>query len=528
MARGRVGPNRWAVATPHEAATGAASDAFSRGGNAVDAALSAAFALTVVYPHNTSIGGDLIALVREPDGTIHCINASGPAGRGVDVTAMRARYGVTMPVTGVDTITVPGAVAGLAAIHDLGSASSWRDHLAAAVDLAAAGVPVAPGLDAAIQEELPQLLADPGLSEVMAPGGRPLRTGDRLTQPALADTLRALADEGATSFYQGSVAADLLAGLAQHGSALDPADFAGFRPSVEESLNRTYLGHQVWTSGPNTQGFVLLEILGALDAATGDGAPLGRDAGVLSELFAAGILDRDRYLSDPASMTVSVEQLLDPQRLTERAAAVRRRSAGVGDVHATSPTPKGDTVAVVTADEDGRAVCLIQSLFYGFGAGILHPATGIVLHNRGSLFSLAADSPNCLAPGKRPAHTLMPVMVTTGGRLRWVVGTMGGLAQPQIIAQVLLRLFAGASAPDAVSAPRWVVGGMDLGQPTNVAYVESRLDPAAHNSIQDRMSTTLLGAFDDTTGHTQVVAIDEAGALTAGSDPRSDGRADSR
>ena len=181
----------------------------------------------------------------------------------------------------------------------------------------------------------------------------------------------------------------------------------------------------------------------------------------------------------------------------------------------------------MTADSDGRAVCLIQSLFYGFGAGILDPATGIVLHNRGSLFSLAADSPNCLAPGKRPAHTLMPVMVTSGRRLEWVVGTMGGLAQPQIIAQVLLRLFEGASAQDAVSAPRWVVGGMDLGQPTNVAYLESRLGVEVRDSIRSRMSTTMLDAFDDTTGHTQVVAVGDAGELTAGADPRSDGRAES-
>ena len=297
-------------------------DALGRGGNAIDAALSAAFALTVAYPHNTSIGGDLIALVRQPDGDIHCINASGPAGQAVDVAAMRERHGATMPVAGVDTITVPGAMAGLAAIHERGAASPWRDHLFTAIDLAAGGVAVAPGLDAAIQEELPQLLADPGLSEVMAPGGRALRVGDRLTQPALADTLRALADDGATAFYRGSVARDLLAGLAERGSVLNAGDFDGFRPSIEVPLHREFHGREVWTSGPNTQGFVLLEVLGALAAMPGDKEPLGRDAGALSEFFATGILDRDDNLAEPASMTVGVEQLLDPPRLASLAAAI--------------------------------------------------------------------------------------------------------------------------------------------------------------------------------------------------------------
>jgi gamma-glutamyltranspeptidase/glutathione hydrolase len=518
-------PRRGAVATPHSAATDAAVDAFSNGGNAIDAALSAAVALTVAYPHATSIGGDLIALVRQPDGAIDCINASGPAARGVDVGAVRDRHGATMPESGADTVTVPGAVAGLAAIHELGAAREWSDHLVAATTLAADGVPVARDLAAAISEEQQQILADPGLAQVFAPGEQGRCEGDLLRQPALAETLRTLASGGAEAFYRGPVAASLTAELAGRGSALSTADFADFQPTREAPLRLAYRDHDVWTSGPNTQGFVLLEVLGALAAMPDDIAPLGRDAGMLSDLFAAGILDRDEHLADPAAMTVTVEELLDPQRLAALAAAARVGRTGINEARRVTRRPKGDTVAVATADSDGRAVCLIQSLFYGFGAGILDPATGIVLHNRGSLFSLTPGSPNCLAPGRRPAHTLMPTMVTAGGRLRWVVGTMGGMAQPQIIAQVMLRLFAGGSAQDAVSAPRWVVGGLDLGQPTTIGYLESRLATDARESIASRMSTSMLGAVDDSTGHSQAVAVADDGELSAGSDPRSDGRA---
>jgi gamma-glutamyltranspeptidase/glutathione hydrolase len=520
--------DRVAVATPHAAATDAGVDAFRHGGNAIDAALSAAFALTVAYPHNTSIGGDLIALIRDPDGTISCVNSSGPAARNVDVAALRAEYGETMPLSGVHTVTVPGAVAGLGALHEMGATRGWADHLDAAYELADSGVPVAPGVAAAIEEERALILADPGLASVLAPDGRLLQAGDRLSQPALARSLRTLAADGPAAMYGGTLGAHVLAGLAERGGHLEAADLVDFRPRVEKPLHAVVQGHDVWTSGPNSQGFVLLQILGAIESLGHDCEPLGRDAGMMSNLFRAGTADRVTHLADPATMTTTVTELLAPERLN----ALAQWAAGDGGRDAASSEspsrrPKGDTIAVVTADSDGRAVSLIQSLYYGFGAGILDPTTGIVLHNRGNLFSLAADSPNCIAPGRRPAHTLMPVMVTVGSTLRWVVGTMGGKAQAQIIAQVLLRLFGGATPVEALAAPRWVVEVPDGGPAAEVAFVESPVESEAQQSIAARLPVTPLGVHDETTGHTQVIAIEADGALLSGSDPRSDGRADS-
>jgi gamma-glutamyltranspeptidase/glutathione hydrolase len=271
---------------------------------------------------------------------------------------------------------------------------------------------------------------------------------------------------------------------------------------------------------------VFLEILGALETLGPNYEPLGRDAGVLSELFRTGTEDRQRFLADPAAMTVKASDLLDRERLSTLAReAVSRTGRAAMDGALGAERPKGDTVAVVTADSDGRAVCLIQSVFHSFGAAILEPTTGFVMHNRGSFFSLSPDSVNQLVPGRRPAHTLMPVMVTNGADLAWVIGTMGGKAQPQILAQVLLRLFAGENAREAVAAPRWVVGGLEVDQVEEIAYLESPITAQARRSIRARLRVADLPRHDETTGHAQVVTVLKDGSLVAASDPRSDGSA---
>ena len=516
---------RCAIASPHALATEAAADVIRSGGNAIDAALTAAFVLTVVYPHNTALGGDLIALVRQPDGTITSINSSGPASRHVQLDEVRSRHGDTMPVTGVDTVTVPGAVAGLAAIHGLGASRGWSEHITAAHELAMNGAPVASSLGAAIKEQFHLVLQDPGLRALLAPGGEPLRAGDRMVQPALANSLRALAEGGPESLYGGQLGRTLIAGLTALGSQLDIEDLARFVPRLETPLVRSYGEWDVWTSGPNSQGLLLLEILGALETLGPDCHPLGRDAGVLSDLFRLAAADRERYLADPEFMDVLVTDLLETERLSGLA---RDALGGVGalssDTTIGSGRPKGDTVAVVTADGEGRAVCLIQSVFHAFGAALLEPATGIVMHNRGSFFSLSPTAVNQLGPNRRPAHTLMPLMVTRGPDLAWVVGTMGGKAQPQILSQVLLRLFAGETPREAVAAPRWVVGGLEVDQFDEMAYVESPITASARESIQSRLSVVDLPRHDEITGHAQAVAVLADGGLIAASDPRSDGR----
>jgi gamma-glutamyltranspeptidase/glutathione hydrolase len=421
-----------------------------------------------------------------------------------------------MPVTGPDTITVPGVAAGWAALHDSAAALAWPEHFTRAIEHAA-GTPVVRGLAEAIAGDTDLITADPGMRTVFTRDGTPLTEGDTLRQGALAATLSTLADQGVQALYAGSVGERLTEGLRLLGSPIGLNDLRAFQAELTTPLTRTFRGHQIHTSPPNTQGLLLLQALGALTEQEIDD-PLGAEAGRLATIFHNGILDRTRHLADPRCADIDVAALLDPAHLRDLA---RSSSPAAATGHAS-----GDTVAVVTADTDGLAVSLIQSLFHGFGAGILEPETGILMHNRGSFFSLSPDSPNVLAPGKRPAHTLMPVMATKAKRLTWINGTMGGKGQPQIHTQLLLHQLDGASPAEAVAAPRWIVGGLEVGQRENTVSIEVDVAvPARISLAATGAPITELPAHSEWVGHAQAVAVGQDGTLDAGSDPRADGAA---
>jgi gamma-glutamyltranspeptidase len=416
---------RYAIACPHEEATHAGEDAFRSGGTAVDAALAAAAVLTVAYPHMCAIGGDAMALVARPDGTVTAVVGAGAAPAAADPGAL----GDAMPWQGPHTITVPGMVDAWGTMAGLGTRLPWMDLLAPAIALAREGTAIAPGLARAFADQ-PDMRA---------------RFADDLRQPALAATLEAIAANGPRELYEGKTAAALAAGLREAGSPMTAADLERHATEVTEPIALAVGDVEVLTTPRPTQGYVLHEILAALDA--------GEEP---ADAFRRTAAERDRTLADGRS---------------------------------------GDTVAIVAADEDGYAVSLIQSVYGSFGAGILEPRTGILLHNRGAGFSLDPASPNRLQGSKRPAHTLMPVLVRRSGRVEIAQGTMGGRAQPQINAQVLLRLLAGATAAEAVAAPRIVVEG-----------------PA-------------VATEGDAVGHAQAVRRLPDGDFDAGSDPRADGAA---
>lgn len=512
-----------AVASPESHATAAAETMFRAGGNAIDAALAAAAVLTVTYPHNCALGGDLFALVRSPDGRVVSVNASGPAARAVDPSALRARRDA-VPIVGAETVTVPGLVAGWEELHRRGAALAWGDLLAAATVLAGDGVAVSPGLARAIAQA-PALDHDPGMAATFTAARRPLRTGDALRQPALAATLGRLSAEGPRAFYEGPIADALIATLSRRGSALSEADLREFRPEVTAPLSGAFGALEVLTSPPNSSGVLVLQALAALEA-SGASDPLGEDAGVLAELLRIGDEDRARMLADPRAVPFDRDAWLGAERVA--AAVARARAVAGGAVAPAAPhlarRPSGDTVAVVAVDEDGRAVSLIQSLFHWFGAQILDPVTGVLLHNRGAAFSLRGDRAGALAPGCRPPHTLMPVMALRDGALAGVLGTMGGRVHAQIHVQVLARLLAGQTAQAAVDAPRWIVGAMDLGQRDDTVHVEAGCDQATRTALaRAAPDQTTVERGSDVLGHAQAIWLEPA--LSAGSDFRADGAA---
>jgi len=511
----------WAIATPHTVATEAGAAAFERGGNAIDAALAAAVTLAVSYPHNCGVGGDLFALVQRPDGDAIAINASGRAPAGIDPVAVRAGHGTAMPEHGPDPITVPGAVSGWAALHREGARLPWSEPLGGAIALARGGVTVSRSLAEMLELHADRFVADPGLSSIFFDDGRPLVRGELFRQDALADTLDALAAEGPPALYGGSVGERYVAGLCARGSSLTLDDLAGHRADIVPPLIGRYRDLDLRVIPPNNQGFALLEILGIVERLGLDPDPLGSDAGAVALAFLAAGRDRDRYLADPEAMRVHVSTLLDDGHLAGLADEVRGSisPAAVPSFHGT-----GDTIALVTADREGWAVSLIQSLFDGFGAGILEPDTGIVAHNRGACFTLEPGHPNELGPGKRPAHTLMPVLVHRDGRLAAVAGTMGGHAQPHINAQNLFRAFdLGMSAVDAVAAPRFTVWD----EPDGPLALAEGLVPAdaVARLVGSGFRVDRVRDVDETVGHSHMILVAPDGAFDVGTDPRADGGA---
>jgi gamma-glutamyltranspeptidase len=510
---------RFAIATPHRDATRAGVEAIGAGGNAIDAALAAAVTLAAVYPHMCGVGGDLFALVRQPDGTVFAVNSSGAAPVAIDVDGIRRDHG-TMPIHGPLPVTVPGAAAGWHELWRLGAvrpfAAAFEPGIAAARD----GVAVARSLAASIASEPERTLADAGLRGIFAPGGEPLRAGAALFQPSLARTLAAIAEGGPEALYDGEVGSSLVRALNDRGSPMSRDDLRSHVPEVVPPLVRRYRDLDVAVVPPNSQGFALLQILRAIERLGLDPDPLGPDAAPLAEVFHAVALDRDRTNADPRSARIDVDTLLDDRRLDEVLTAVRR------ETHPAKVRPSGDTIALVAADGDGRAVSLIQSLSDSFGSGILEPSTGVVLHNRGSAFSLDPSSPNVLGGGKRPAHTLMPVLVHRRGDLAAVSGSMGGGGQPQINGQTLTRVFdLGMRPADAVGSPRWLAGGMDLGAGRWID-AESRVPDRVRKALRAAdFVVNALQAVDERVGHAHLIVRRDDGMFDVGSDPRADGEA---
>lgn len=512
------------MSTPHTLATDAAAAAFDSGGNAIDAAVRAATTLAVVYPHMCGVGGDLFALVRKPSGEVVALNASGRAPTGADPAAAALAGDGAMPLYGPHTVTVPGAVSGWAALHGLGATLPWPTAFTESVALARDGFPVPSSLARTLVDDDARLAADPGVRSIFFdPQGSPRRAHDVVGQPALSQTLQALADQGPSAWYGGTVGARYAQGLAALGVPITTADLAAHTADLGQPLRGRYRDLDLFVHPPNSPGFVLLEILALVERMGLHPDPLGPDAGLIAGVFRAASDDRDRHLADADHMRIDVEALLGTDHLTALAGSVSPSR------QETAPYPRqgtGDTIALVTADHEGRAVSLIQSLFDGFGAGILEPTTGVVAHNRGACFTVDPDHPNSLEPGKRPAHTLTPVLVQRDGRLAGVAGTMGGLAQPQINTMTLLRAFDLRRHPaEAVAEPRWVVQRTQDPSGAGTVLAEAGVSRSVVSTLRNagyRVETVESDGHD--VGHAHLIVCED-GTLRAGCDPRSDGGA---
>lgn len=511
-----------AVAAPHGAAVDAAREIVEAGGNAVDAAVAAAAVLTVVYPHMCSLGGDGIAILRRADDSVVCVNASGSYG---SESTARQRLSETdsMPATGPLSVSVPGVVSGWNTLLALGGSLSVEALLTPAIRLARFGFEISPNLARALERDRVALRLDEGIRSTFFEAAGPLVRGEILVQEALAGTLEALVRDGLDSFYRGPTARRLADGLRALSVPVTLDDLHSHRPTTEVPLHEEFSPFSVITAGPNSQGYALLYSLGALLSRDPQGARI--DAGILAEIFRAAAAHRDAHLADPRHARVDVAGVLTAgahREAYDRAAA--RAIAAPRPPSAGAAKPTGDTVGVAVVCADGTAVSLIQSVFDSFGAQLLEPATGLVLHNRAASFSLDSRSPNLVQPGKRPSHTLVPVIVDYRDGAIAAHSTMGGRAQTQIHTQLLVRALAGMSAQETVSAPRFIVGALEAGDTDDQVMVEPSLEQDTVHAIARTALNVRRGEhLDDHAGHAMIARITADGTLDAGADPRSDG-----
>ncbi|WP_290637873.1 gamma-glutamyltransferase family protein [Aquisalimonas sp.] len=506
------------VATSQPLAAQAGLDALARGGNAVDAALAAAITLTVVEPTGNAVGSDAFAIVH--DGTrLHGLNASGRSPAAWRPERFEAFQ--SMPLRGWESVTTPGAVSAWVALSQRFGALPFQQLFERAIDYAEGGFPVSPVIARLWALGASELSKQPGFAEAFLPGGRPPVAGERFRNPALAATLRAIAESRGEAFYRGELAEHIAAAAADNGAALSAEDLACHAVDWPGTIHVPYgnvVAHEI---PPNGQGIAALIALGILDRT--ELREVGPDsvAGIHLQIEATklALADAHAHVADPATMTVSPDDLLAPDYLDHRASLIDRHRAG--DPGHGDPRP-GGTVYLSTADADGRMVSFIQSNYLGFGSGVVVPGTGISMQGRAGGFSLEAGHPNRVNGGKRPFHTIIPGFLTTfDGAPLTSYGVMGGPMQAQGHVQMTVRLADFGQDPQAAcDAPRWrVLAGCRVAVETAMAdTTRAALAELGHELVVEAPEA----AFGF--GGAQIVHRLEGGYV-AGSDPRKDGQA---
>jgi len=528
------------VTSPHYLASQAGLDILRRGGNAVDAAIAAAAALTVVYPQMCTLGGDNFWLIYDAgSGTVKGLNASGRAGEKATVEFYRSRGYTKIPSRGwLAANTVPGVVSGWGKAfaysrEHMGSTLLWKDLLSSALELAADGVPVSSSLHRwsvintdTSDREARCLQRFPSFAETFLKDGKPYALGDVFRQPRLAATLKLLQENGPDEFYKGSIAARICADMEKNGGLLTAADFASHTADWVEPITVRYRGRTACNLPPNTQGMASLEILNILE--NFDVSSLGQGTAdyyhLLTEATKEAFADRDRWLTDPAFLDIPLKRLLSPEHGRRQAGRIsmERAAAGVSPMD-----PAGDTIWLGVTDRRGNAVSLIQSIYHDFGSGIVPGGTGVILQNRGSFFSLDPRHVNCLAPRKRTFHTLNPAMLLKDGRPELVYGTMGGEGQPQTQAALVTRMIDfGMTPQEAIDAPRWLYG-RTWGKDSNDLRLEGRIpDDVAEELARRGHPVKKVEDYTDVMGHAGAILVNQrSGVMQGGSDPRGDGLA---
>ena len=506
------------VATSHPLAAQAGLKILQAGGNAIDAAVATAAALTVVEPTSNCLGGDTLALVWH-EGQLHGLNSSGPSPATLSLEVLATLGVAKLPTYGPLGVTVPGTPASWVALANRFGKLTLEQTLKEAIELAQEGFPVSPTVSFAwnqayqlFKEEFKAQYFKPWF-ETFAPLGRAPRSGEIWRQPEQAKTLASIASDHAESFYRGALARKIATFCQASGGYLSEADLATYQPTWVEPIAIDYRGYTVWEMPPNCQGVVALMALNALKEFTfierDTTATYHRQIEAIKLAFEVGIAS----ITDPDHMQSSTTEMLSGAMATRLREQIGTRARLPLD----GQQQRGGTVYVSCADAQGNMVSLIQSGYMNFGSGLVVPETGINLQNRGNGFSLDPSHHNCLVGGKRPFHTIMPGFLTQGVRAIGSFGVIGAYLQPQAHVQMVMNMIDfGLNPQAALDAPRWEwTKGNQISLERGTS--QTIFDSLAALGHEVSWSTNPL-AF----GRGQIVLRNQQGVYTAGTEPRSD------
>ncbi|WP_342750243.1 gamma-glutamyltransferase [Phreatobacter cathodiphilus] len=504
------------AATSHPLATAAAIDILKAGGTAADAAIAAVGVMAVVEPHMTGIGGDCFTLISKPGQPIWGYNGSGRAPKAATAEKLRAQGLTSVPTDSVHAVTVPGAIEAWETILRTHGRFDLGRVLQAAIGYAKNGWPVTPRVAFDWPADAAALAKDTGASRHYLLNGRAPTAGERMTSAALGATLEEIAAKGAKGFYEGRVAEDIVATLKAKGGLMSLEDLASHRGTVETPVIGDYKGTGVAELPPNGQGITALIILNILEQFDVKGmdptSPERLHIGIEAARLAYSL--RDSHIADPAAMTVTVEQLVSKDFAKTLAGMI---DPGKRTPRLIPPPPGTNTIYCSIVDRDRMAVSFINSIFHHFGSKICTPETGILLQNRGSSFNLDETHPNCIGPGKRPMHTIIPAMMLEKGEVTCSFGVMGGSYQSSGHAHVVCNTVDYGMDPQAaIDSPRaFFEGEKTTVEPT---WPQATIEKVRAMGHQVDVTVKPIGGG-------QMIRIDRSGFLVGGSDARKDGLA---
>ena len=507
------------VATCQPLAAEAGLSVLRKGGNAIDAAIATAVCLTVVEPTSNGIGGDAFALVWTK-GQLFGLNASGPAPQLLTLQALKKAGHSEMPTYGWFPVTVPGAPAAWAELSARFGRLPLSEVMAPAITYAEQGYPVSPTVGRnweSAYTRYAQELKDEQFNhwfKTFAPQGRAPKIGELWSSPDHARTLQSIAETNARSFYQGDLADKMDQFSKIHGGFLRKEDLATYTPEWVTPISINYRGYTVWEIPPNGHGLVALMALNSLKGFDFQMKESPDSYHRQIEALKLAFADGKKYIADPSQMNVSIEALLSDGYAEERRRQIGERAL---QPEPGNP-PKGGTVYLATADGEGNMVSFIQSNYMGFGSGLVVPETGISLHNRGNNFSLDPTHANCLQPGKRPYHTIIPGFLTKGDLPVGPFGVMGGFMQPQGHVQVIMNTVDYHLNPQAaLDAPRWQwINGKTI-------EIEHSFPEPIAQELARRGHDIRWSMNTSSFGRGQIIWRNADGILAGGTEPRADG-----